>query len=119
MPADLRLLLHHLNQRVGQILRVGGHEADPAKTGDCCYHPKQLREADSAPCQVIAVGIDILSQKRDLLDAVLHQPFTLLQNIPGIPGLLAAPHIGYDAVGAEVVAAIADVHRSLEAELSL
>ncbi len=119
MPADLRLLLHDLNQRIRQILRVGGHEADPAKTGDCCHHPQQLREADSTLCQIIAVGIHILSEQRDLLDAVLHEPLTFLQNIPGIPGFFPTAYIGYDAVGAEVVAAIADVHRSLEAELPL
>ena len=55
--------------------------------------------------QIIAVGVDILAQQSDVLVPGLHQLPDLLQNALGVPAPLPAPDIGYDAVGAEVVAA--------------
>ena len=60
--------------------------------------------------QIIAVGVDILAQQSDVLVTGGNQFPDLLQNALGITAALPAPDIGYDAVGAEVVAAVHDGH---------
>ena len=111
---DVRVRLHHLDELIREILRVRSHIADTPESRELCHSGEQLREARAAR-DVIAIGIDILTEQGDLETAIRDQLLALTQDRRRIPRLLASTHIRHDAVGAEIIAAVADVHRALEA----
>ena len=113
VPLDVRVRLHHLDQLIRKILRVRGHIADALKARQLCHGGEQLREARAAR-DVIAIGIDILTEQGDLETAIRDQLLALTENRRRIARLLPTTHVRHDAVGAEIIAAVADVHRALE-----
>ena len=114
VPLDVRVRLHHLDELIREILRVRGHIAYAPETRQLCHGGEQLREARAAR-DVIAIGIDILTEQGDLETAIRDQLLALTEDRRRITRLLPTPHVRHDAVGAEIIAAVADVHRALEA----
>ena len=101
------------DQLVGQILGMARHEAD-ARNLQPVEAIEQIGELRAAA----AIGVDVLSQQRDLLHARVPQAQRLLEHGLRLAGALPAADIGHDAVGAEVVAAVHDVHEGAEAALA-
>ena len=58
-----------------------------------------------------AVAIDDLPQQSDFPHAALHQPAAFAHDILNAPAALASAGVGYDAKGAELVAALHDAHK--------
>ena len=46
VAADLLFLRHHFDERIGEILRMGGHEPDPLDAVHAADHFQKLREGD-------------------------------------------------------------------------
>ena len=113
VAADFLRLLHDRNQVVRQILRVGSHEADALQPLYLLHLLQKLRKGDGL-VQILSIGIHVLAQQHDLHHAVRHQSLYLPDDFPGLPAALPAPHVGHDAVAAEVVAAEHDVDAGLE-----
>jgi hypothetical protein len=63
------------------------------------------REGDSA-----SIGIDILAEEKNFLYPARCMQPDLVENACMVPADLPTPHIGYDAVGAVIVAALHDVY---------
>ena len=95
-----------------KVLGIGGREADAADAG-LPHLPQKLREARPA-VEVPAVRVHVLAEEGDLAHAVVHQAGALLHYALHHAALLAAPHVGDYAVGAEVVAARHDGHPGVE-----
>ena len=104
---------HGVDQLVGQVLGVAGHEADAGNV-HAVQAAQQFREGGSA-LQPLAVGIHILSQQHDFLHAAYAQLLRFPEDIVHPAAALPPADIGHDAVGAEVVAAVhnGDVRRIL------
>ena len=62
--------------------------------------------------RIAAEGVDVLPQQGDLAGAAVQQVAAFVEDGRGQTGLLAAAGIGHDAVGAEIVAALHDVHEA-------
>jgi hypothetical protein len=60
-----------------------------------------------------AITVHILSQKGYFQNPLMDKNPGFFQDFPGIPGLEAAPHIGYDAIGAEIIASMGDGYKRL------
>ena len=102
MPA----LGHHFDQFVAQILGMGGHEADAGNVQPIQL-PQQLGEGISV-FRAVAVAVHVLAQQHDFLYAGLPELLRFPEDILHAAGALPAPHIGHDAVGTEIVAAVHD-----------
>jgi hypothetical protein len=100
---------HGLEELLGGVFGVGCHEADEKITWDGVDRLQQVGEVHGL-FQVLAVGVDVLTQQGDVLIALLHQLADLGQNVLWIPGTLTAPDVGDNAVGTEVVAAVHNGH---------
>ena len=114
----LGIVPDHADQVIGQILGMGGHEADALYTIHLAHLIEKLCKADGI-LQPFSVGIDVLSKQHDLAHAVCSQVLRLSQDLPGISASLAPAHIGHDAVTAEVVAAEHDIDAGLIGIFSL
>ena len=101
---DVLAVGHDVEQLPAGVLGMGGHEPDAVIPGDGVDAAEQLGEVHRL-LQALAVGVDVLPQQGDFLVARLDKLAALLDDFLGAAALLPAPHIGYDAVGAEVVAA--------------
>ena len=91
---------------------MGGHEPDeeiPFQRIDAAQKLGKIHPV----CLPLAVGIDILPQQGNLLDTFPDQLAGLLHNAVGIAAALPAPHIGDNAVGTEIVAAVHDGQKGL------
>ncbi len=110
--------LHHLYQLLGQILGVGGHETDAQKPFYLLDLLQKPGECDGL-VQISAIGIHVLSQKHDFNHPVRHKIPYFLKDILRPPAPLPAPHIGYDAIAAEVVAAKHDIYPRFKRILAL
>ena len=86
---------------------MAGHEADKVVAGNPVNLPQQVREIHGT-VQILAVGVDVLPQQGNLLEAALHQLPDLGQDALRFPAALPAPDVGDDAVGTEVVAPVHD-----------
>ena len=83
--------------------------------GDGVDLAQQLGEGDARVArQVAAVGVDVLAQQRHLADPVGGEAADLLHQLAGRAAHLAPARGGHDAVGADRVAADADLHPALE-----
>ena len=102
MPA----VRHHVNQFIRQILGMAGHEADAGDIQPVQF-PQEPGEGGAAR-QTLAVAVHVLPQEHDLLHAAVAEFLRFPQDGLHIPAALPPAHIGHDAVGAEVVAAIHD-----------
>ena len=108
VSGDLFIVADDPDQIVGQVLGMGGHEADPLQALYPADLLQKLRKA-AGLLQVLAVGVDILAQQHNLHDSVGRQTLTLPQDLDGSAASLPSPHIGDDAVAAEIVASEGDV----------
>ena len=118
MRAELFFLRHRPDQVVREILRVRGHEAYPLyalHTAD----PAQESGKGGRLGEFFPVGIDVLPEQHDLLHAVRGQMADLREDILRLAADLAAADIGNNAVGAEIIAPVHDVHAGFEAVLPL
>ena len=118
VPADLGLVSHDLYQIVGQVLRMGRHETDPLQALDPAGPPEKVRKAHR-DLQCLPVRIHVLAEEHDLLYAVLYQSPDLREDVLRFPAPLPSSDIGDDAVSAEIVASVGDIHPGLEAQLPL
>ena len=100
---------HGLDRLGPQVLRVRAGEADPPDSLDGTDRAQELGEERSPPRDVAAVGVDVLSEQRDLGDATARQQLDLGHDVVEWAAHLGAPHGGHDAKGARVVAAGLDV----------
>ena len=98
---------HGFEQLFRGVLGVAGHEADEKIPRNVVDHADQIGEVHAA-VQILAVGIHVLPQQGDVLIALIHQLPGLSEDVLRQAGALPAPHIGHNAVGAEVVAAVHD-----------
>ena len=73
----------------------------------------RIRSAKSRPSEVFAVAVDVLTQQRDVLVPGGDQLPRLGDHVVKAARALASAHIGHDAVGAEVVAAVHDAQPGL------
>ena len=97
-------LRHGVDEIVAEVLGMGGHEAD-------ALHAQRIQPAKQTGegiARARAVAVDILPKQHDFLHAALQKALGLAQDVVRAAGALAPAHIGHDAVGAEVVAAVHD-----------
>ena len=104
--ADVAGAGHDINQFVGNVLGMGRHKAD-ALNAHLIERLKQLRKGE-LPLHVQPIGVDVLPQQHDLPHALCLELTCLFDNPRGGTGTLPSAHIGHNAVGTEVVAAIHD-----------
>ena len=113
MRTDLIALLHRLNQLIGQILRMRSHKADALKSLDLIDTAKKLSKRHRI-FQVLSVGVDVLTEKHDLDNAICNETADLCENLLRLTASLTSTHIRNDAVTAKVVTAKHDVDSGLE-----
>ena len=101
---DVLGMRHHINQLIGQVLRMAGHEAD-ARDANIIQRFEQLGERDGR-LEPLAVAVHILPQQHDFLHAAVTQRFRFRHNRAHFARTLPPAHIRHDAVGAVVVAAV-------------
>ena len=84
------------------------HETDPSQSLNGFQHPEKLCEGYRF-LQCLSIGIHILSQKHNFRDAVSYKAFHFFYDCLRTAASLTAPHIGYDTVTAEIIAAEHDI----------
>ena len=109
---------HGLKQLFGGVLGVARHESYEKFAGDLVYHGDKVRKIDIA-VEILAVGVDILAEQRNVLVALGNQLPCLGDNILGSAAALTPAHIRHDAVGAEVVAAVHNGQPRLDLAVTL
>ena len=100
---------HGVEELAGGVLGLGGHEAQEIVALDLVQRGEQVGKV-IAGAQILAVGVDVLPQQGDLLEALRHQTAHLIDDLLRGAAALPAADVGHDAVGAEVVAAVHDGH---------
>ena len=110
---DLRIFGDRVKQLVARVLRVARHEAEPELARQLRDLGQQIGKIDAA-VEILAIGVHVLPQQRDVLVARGDQRVYLFQDLIRPARPFAAPHVGHDAVGAEIVAAVHDRHPRLE-----
>ncbi len=114
MLAHLIVNRNLLNQLVRQILRVRCHKADSLDALHFAHHPKKLSKGHTVVVG-LAVGIHVLPQEHNFLDAVLCKMPSLLHDIGSLSRALPAAHVGNDTIAAEVVAAVHNIDTCFKA----
>ena len=105
------LLLGHGHENVvGHVPGVRRGVADPLQAG----HSRHQTQALGQPEFPIPVMVHVLTEERDLLDALLHAPRGLAQDLPHRLGAFPAAGERNDAVMAGVVAAPDDAEEGLD-----
>ena len=94
------------------VLGMGRHVAQALQAGQAGHFFQQRGKADAVAVRIAAEGVDVLPQQGDLARAAVQQVAALVEDGRGQAGLLAAAGIGHDAVGAEIVATLHDVHEA-------
>ena len=95
------------------VLRVARHEAQPEVSRQLCDLGHEVGKINAQP-QILAVGVDVLAQKRNVLIARRDEALDFFENLLGPSRALPPAHIRHDAVRAEIVAAVHDRHPRLE-----
>mgnify|MGYP000744927477 CR=1 FL=1 len=104
------------NQLIGKVLRMGRHEANPLQSLHFIQSTNQCRKVVSVR---ISEGVHVLSQQHHFLHAVVHQVDDFLLHRPKGPALLPSAGVRNDAVGAEIIASIGNIHQCLVFEFPL
>ena len=104
--ADMFACRHHVNQLIGNILRMRSHEAN-ALNPHLVQFSQQLRKAQFA-LHIQTIRIDVLPQQHDFFHAFGFQFAGFLDDACRRAGTLAAADIRHNAVRAEIVAAVHD-----------
>ena len=107
MFADLVEFRNGVDDVVAHVVRVGSEEAYALKAGNIIDRSKQVSEIVIL-WQVMSVGVNILSEKRDFFDASPDEHLGLLHNFSDRPADFPATPVWDDAEGAELVAAVND-----------
>ena len=94
------------------VLGMGRHVAQALQAGQGGHFFQQGGKADAVAVRIAAEGVDVLPQQGDLAGAAVQQVTAFVEDGRGQTGLLAAAGIGHDAVGAEIVTALHDVHEA-------
>ena len=105
---DLLVPLHGGNERVGDPLRVGVHDADPLDALDLVQLIQQLADA-ARLAPVLAIGGGVLCHDDQLLDALTGQPAGFGYAVSHIAAVQRPPDARNSAVMATVVAALGDL----------
>jgi len=111
--ADLGQFGKAADQFVRQILRVGSHHADAADALHFVHAAQELRER-AGRIQALAVGVDVLPQKRDFPAAVFRQEPHFPEDVLRLSAALPATDMGHDAISAEVITAVRDGYPALK-----
>ncbi len=82
-------------------------EPDPLQAVDLTDRGEEVSEV-VAVGQIVAVGVDVLAQQRDLPDTAVRQKTGLPGDVVDGAANLAPTAVGDDAEGAELVAAVDD-----------
>ena len=98
---------HGVEELFGRISRVTGHKADLEITGDLGDQFQQISEVNTT-IQILAIGVNILTQEGNITNSTFDQFSALGQNILRLAAPFTASDIGHNAVGAEIIAAIHD-----------
>jgi hypothetical protein len=106
---DVRRLGHRGDHIVGEVLRMRAGEPHAFQAVDIATGPQQLAERQPV-AEFHTVRVDVLSQQRDLEDALGHQCPYLRQDVARPAVLLLAAQRRNDAERARVVAAHRDRH---------
>ena len=113
MEADLFAVAHRIDQLLREILRVGGHETDALQPFDFINLAQKLGKRHRL-LEILSVRVDVLTEQHDLHNAVCNEAFDLCNDFLRLPAALAAAHIRYDTVAAEVVATEHDIDAGFE-----
>ena len=105
---DLLVPLHGGNERIGDPLRVGVHDADPLDALDLVQLIQQLADA-ARLAPVLAIGGGVLRHDDKLLDTLTGQPAGLGHAVGHVTAAQRAADAGDGAVVAAVVAAFGDL----------
>ena len=108
MEADFFAVAHRIDQLLREILRVGGHETDALQPFDFINLAQKLGKRHRL-LEILSVRVDVLTEQHDLHNAVCNEAFDLCNDFLRLPAALAAAHIRYDTVAAEVVATEHDI----------
>ena len=111
--ADLGVFCNGVKELAAGVLGVRGHEAQAEFARKLRNLRHEVGKVHAAG-QILAIRIDVLAQQGDLLVARGDQPAALLQHVLRAAAALTAAHVGHDAVGAEIVAAVHHGHPCLE-----
>ena len=93
---------------------MGGHKPDdkiPLQRVD----PAQQFRKHRAAAQILAIGVDVLTQERDLPVSTAGQITDLREDILHIPAALTAAHVRHNTVAAKIIAAVHNGHKRLKA----
>ena len=114
---DGRCLSHSVNGLGQQVLRMRRGKEDALNTR-VAHGAQQIGKARLAK-EIATVGVNILTQQRNLAHALAHQTRHLVNDLLEGTALLATAHVRHDAVGAEVVAARHDRHPCMILRLAM
>ena len=90
-------LRHRGEQTFAGVFRMTGHETYQEVSRDIVHHADDVREIHSVR-EILSIGIDVLTQKRDVPVACFHQAARLSQHVLGSAAALAAADVGDYAV---------------------
>ena len=110
---DLRVSGDGVKELFARVLRVARHEAQPELAGKLGDTRHEVGKID-AEAEILAVGVDVLAEQRDVLIARGDEALDLLQDLLRPSRAFAAAHVGDDAVRTEIVAPVHDRHPRLE-----
>ena len=115
--ADDTAARHRIDHVGREVVWVRTGEADPAQPVYAVERAQQVGE-HRPPVEVTAVRVDVLTEERDLNDAVVDEAARLIEHIAQPAGYLRAANVRHDAERARVVAADADRHPCVERVVS-
>ena len=113
MLAHVRYPGNYFQRFVTHILRMGSRETDTYARSSFSYGTKQHREGNDFTGRLLKpVRVYVLSQQGNFFVALRHKIHHLIQNALYITAAFASAGIRHDTVGAEVIAAAHDGHKS-------
>ena len=104
-----RLLGDEAPEILVDLHRIDGGEAQPRQLGQLAQQAAHHLAQRRAARQIAAIAADVDAGQHDLLDARLHQPAGLGQDLAHGKAAVVAAAIGDDAEGAAVIAALLDL----------
>ena len=108
---DVWIFRDDLKHLIREIPRMGGHEA---QTRNAQFRDRFQNGREGSPViEILAVRIHVLAEQCDFLESLLHEFAAFFEDVFHIAGAFSSPGIGNDAIGAEFVAPIGDVHERL------
>ena len=117
MLAQMLLCGDGVDQLAAGILGMAGHKADLVITGHGAEQVEQVGKIDLFG-QALAVAVDVLAKQGDLFVTFSNQLLELGQDGGRFTAALTPAHVGHDAVGAEIIAAVHDGQPGAEAGIA-